>query len=754
MPASGDFISREELLGGLPARRAAMLLFAIEGRTARLVDRSRRAMAPGVTERSAEERERAFLQALAEGRDLPLQPTIQDIERYAPAWAPLVPADPAMRAALAHAIGERYTFTARRVPALREALGLGEEAVEAEHARLYGRPLATVFDDTLPPSERLRWRRAAAARRLESLPPFWTAFALTVTETVGAGILALPIAFAGIGPLPGIALLVVFGLVNIATIAAIVEAITRDGGIRYGSGYFGRLVRSYLGSAGSAVLTPALLVLMLLTLVAYYVGVATTVEDVTGVPATVWAAFVFLAGVAILRRENLNATVASALVVGGVNIALMVTLAALALGHVQSENLRHADVPLLGGRPFDSSVLTLVFGVVLASYFGHTSAGNAAKVVLRRDPGGRALMRGNVAALVVAIGFYCLWIVAVNGAVEPSRMADTTGTALAPLAAEVGPLVHVFGTVFVILAMGMGSVHMALGVSNQVREWLPPGAAARGSARGGARRLLDLAGGRRFWLAMTPVAVTFLVVEWLLATDRASFAAPLSFLGTLTIPLVGGIFPVLMLIASRRKGEYVPASVVHLLGHPVLVALVVAVYLGGLLAHGLVIWEAPVERAAALLVFAVVVVLMIVFVRRGVFEPRASIEVRADEARGDHVEVDVIAGGKRVEGAARLGLAGRAPERAAGGDADRRLADLRSVSVSLPETRATHVKIRLHRVTAEGDSEPLDATVDVRARRADDRRIVLGLGGVATARIDGAECEVRIAFPDGTRTRD
>ena len=144
---------------------------------------------------------------------------------------------------------------------------------------------------------------------------------------------------------------------------------------------------------------------------------------------------------------------------------------------------------------------------------------------------------------------------------------------------------------------------------------------------------------------MSPVAATFLLVEWLLATGRASFAAPLSFLGTLTIPLVGGIFPVLMLVASRRKGEYVPANVVRLLGHPVAVAVVIAVYLGGILAHGLVIWEGPLERAAALLVSAVMVGLMLVLVRRGVFEPRASIEVRADQARGDRVDVDVTADG-------------------------------------------------------------------------------------------------------------
>ena len=270
--------------------------------------------------------------------------------------------------------------------------------------------------------------------------------------------------------------------------------------------------------------------------------------------------------------------------------------------------------------------------------------------------------------------------------------------------------------------------------------------------RAGWGRLVDLAGGRRFWLAMAPVAATFVVIEWLLATDRASFAASLSFSGALTIPLLGGIFPILMLVASRRKGEYVPANVVRLLGHPVTVVLVVAVYLGGILAHGLVIWEAPLERAAALLVSAVMVGLKIMFVRRGVFEPRASIEVRADQARGDQVEVDVTAAGKRVEGSARLELADGETALAAGRDGGRRLRDLRSVTVLLPATRAAQLKVRVHCVTVEGDSEPLLATVDV-CPGPDRRPLVVERDGAASVRIDGAACEVRIAFPEAARAQ-
>ncbi|HVL95185.1 MAG TPA: hypothetical protein VM266_04935 [Solirubrobacteraceae bacterium] len=733
--ASSDLISREELLGGLPARRASMLLFAIEGRTARLVDRSRRTMAPGLTERSEEARERAFLEAVAAGGELPLRPTIQDLERYAPAWAPLVPPEPALRAGLLHALAERYVFTPRVVPALRHALGVDEPAVEQAYARLYGRPAATAFARQLPRRERLRWGRAAAGRRLESLPAVWLAFALTLTETVGGGVLALPIALAEIGPLAGLAIVVILGVVNLATIAALVEAVTRDGDIRYGSTFFGRLVRGYLGSAATVALTGALVVTILLVLVSFYIGVATTLADVTPVPATVWAAAVFLAGIAILRRETLNATVATALVIGAVNIVLILTIAAIAFGSLEAENLRHLDVPLLSGGPFDASTLTLAFGVVLACYFGHLSAGNAAKVVLHREPTGRALLRGNLAAFAVAIALYGLFVVAVNGAVAPSAMADAAGTSLGPLADEVGPSVHLFGTVFVVLAMGMTTVHMTLGLSNQVREWVPS-ATASAPTREKRGKLRSIVGGRGFWLSMSPVVATLVLVEWLLASGRSSFAEPLNFLGTLTMPLVAGIFPMLMLVASRRKGEYVPAVVVRLLGNPVVVAVVFAVYFGALLAYGLVIWESPVERAAALIIAGLMVALTVLFIRHGAFARRAFVEVRVEEERDERVAVEAT-----VEGTA----VGRPPElRYTDGDTFR---GLRSVTVDLPESRAQALKLRVHRVTAERESEPLSATVDIRG--ASDHR-ELRVEGVAVIPIDGAGCRVQLSFsPSG-----
>lgn len=94
--------TRDELLGGLPARQASALLFAIESRTAHLVAQARLVMQRFPTQEAAEESDLAFLEALALGRDPPVRPTIQDLERYAAQWVSLVPDNPRVQAAVAH----------------------------------------------------------------------------------------------------------------------------------------------------------------------------------------------------------------------------------------------------------------------------------------------------------------------------------------------------------------------------------------------------------------------------------------------------------------------------------------------------------------------------------------------------------------------------------------------------------------------------------------------------------------------------
>src|SRR5215212_3571960 len=150
--AAAPTFTREGVLSGMPARRASTLLFAIENRTALMVARARRAMARYETEHTVAERERAFFGALAEGRNPPLKPRLQDIDRHAPEWRDLVPPDASLRAALLAQIAGKYGLP-RQAGAVAAALGAEDPAVVAEHRRQTGRELDEVRRAPLPRRE-------------------------------------------------------------------------------------------------------------------------------------------------------------------------------------------------------------------------------------------------------------------------------------------------------------------------------------------------------------------------------------------------------------------------------------------------------------------------------------------------------------------------------------------------------------------------------------------------------------------------
>ena len=91
---------------------------------------------------------------------------------------------------------------------------------------------------------------------------------MSLTATVG-GILALPIALAGVGPLPALIVLVAVGLINVLTIVLLAEAVARSGAVRYRNGFLGRMVAEYLGAGGSLLLTVALAVASFVSLQAF-----------------------------------------------------------------------------------------------------------------------------------------------------------------------------------------------------------------------------------------------------------------------------------------------------------------------------------------------------------------------------------------------------------------------------------------------------------------------------------------------------
>jgi amino acid permease len=600
--------------------------------------------------------------------------------------------------------------------------------VREAYRRRQGRSLDEIYADRLSLGERLRWRLSLLTRGLEELPPFWSSYALTLTQTVGAGVLALPIALGAVGPLPGVVLIVVLGLINVLTVAAVAEAFARTGEVRWGGAFFGRLVNGYLGRAAGGVLTVALALISMMALLAYYIGLSTTMADATKVPAPVWAAALFAVGLAVALRRRLDATVTAALLVGAVNLVAIAVLTALAVRHLEPANLGRVAVPFVGGRPFEPAALELIFGVVLIAFFGHTSVGSCARVVLAREPGGRALIRGATAAMATAVVLYAVWVLAVGGAVDPDRLAAEPGTALAPLAEVAGPAVVAVGTVFAILAMGMASVNFSVGLVDQARELL-----ARWGRLAGVGSVL-------------PVAAVFVTGTTLLVTDRESFAGPLGLVGTVIAPVLAGVFPVLLLVASRRRGNYVPDRVPRLLGRPAVAAAVFAVFAAALLAHGLFIWSSWTQRAIALAVFGLVLAISAHILRSGALTPLATVELRRDRDSGLDL-LQLTANGRRLDARVRMRVRG-GPERAAEVSGAVALPPgLLSARVDLARVDAAQLRVWVHEVDLAGGSEPLPATVALIDPDGHVRRP--GAADRATTPLDGGPVEVEIVLGDG-----
>ena len=691
--------SREDVLSGRSARRSTTILFAIENRTAHLLASAQQAVPVVLSEGAVREREHAFLEALGQGRDLPLQPTIQDLERHAPEWADLVPDDPRMRAGLARLVGAKYVVPRRSVPRLRSALGLDTDPVQDAYRSLFDGSLDTIYAPQIRLADRVRWTAAGAGARLDALPAFWLAF--VVTLIIGAVNLALPIAVSGVGALPGVALIVVLGLINMVTIAAMVETVTRSGGIRFGNAFIGTVVTDYLGGAASAILSLILVAFSFGLLLILYIGISTTLADATALPAAAWMIVLFLIGLYFLTRGSLNATVASTIVITTINVVLIVVLSVLALAHLEVENLTYVNLPWSDGGTFTPILLGALIGVVLDLYAAHILVAIFGRTLLERDPSGRSVVRGHVAGIGFAMVLNVLWVLAVCGAIAPDVLASETSTALVPLAEEIGPQVQVLGAIFVVLSMGLGLIQFSLALFNLARERI-----GRHSVPGGSRG--------RFLLSLTPVVVVVLVAEWMVLTGTGSFAGILGFLGVMVHSLMSGIFPVLLLAASRRKGEIVPGVSYRALGHPLVIGGVYFVFLANLLLHGLVIWEEAFMRAGGVLMSVLIVGVTMAMARRGAFATRAVVELRQDRRRGRESLVAVVTGGEPASAEMRLTDAGG--ERTTSGStlALPDAGPAGPVGVDLLSARATELKVWAHAISPEGLSQSLPAVVTVR----------------------------------------
>jgi amino acid permease len=939
-------ITRGEILNGFVQRRAWNLLFMLENRTAYHKASAPRITDLYITEEILKKRELIYLQSFSQGKQPPIPVTIQDIEHYLPQSAFLIPEAANVRAALAHLLGQKYRFTRESSVNLRAGLGLDEAAVQDAYQRLYHQPLETIYQPVLNPGERLAWAWDGLTARIENLPPFWAVYSMSLTETVGAGILALPLALAGVGPLGGALVLILLGLVNLLTLAFAAETISRSGAIRHGQAFVGTLIQNLISRRSSILFGVAMFVDLFFVLEAYMVGFGTALETLTHIPAGVWLALLCGVTLYIVGRKLLNATVALALLVGTINIGIILFLGLLTTFHFQPANLDPANLPLLSGRPFDPLLMASIFGMVMEAYFGHLTINTTARLAIRRDPSCRSLFWGAVAAQATAMGLYVIWIFVVNGAIPAQELLRESGTVLAPLAKTVGVFVPALGTIFVVLSMGLGVImlsmslfglvaeriptleqltlnlprrqgkmvlvkkgqgelrielsylgisahapqlrldlhqegrtqHIQVGVKegwqlsglskylspsdlatlrlkidvlefnlksirlrfdtnlevSYAGEWDPAGlsmaqvlelspaqqkmitwmarerhvtvaavAAYLNEEESAAREILGLMAAEglvsecemdgecqyqvlwgftrkrsiagiaephpadrytpvipppawkrwiarnpgRTLVALGPIFLAFALAGLALLSGSFSFSGILGFVGVVTAPILGGVYPVLMLAASRRKGEFVPQQVYRLLGHPALLVVIFLItWMGPVVYIGL--WQNIFQRAGALTTALLMLALPVLFWKSGAFRRRlvARVIVKEENNRVQQVSFATVAAGKMLEADVQLRYPTEIREvRTAAGDAP--LPDeLREVIFNLPDCPVDDLLVWGLRVSPDDTTTALDGKVRVQQGKSEIPLDLSPEGGRAVIPLAKGECQVKMSL--------
>ncbi|MFN8444098.1 MAG: hypothetical protein U0175_25170 [Caldilineaceae bacterium] len=693
-------ISREEALAGLGGRankQANTVLTLIENRTSLLVAQAQQAGNPALAVAAAQNTRRTYLEAIAQVREQRPNPEIRDIERYAAHWATLVPENPTIRATLAHLLGQKYRFTAQTTPALSAALGLADEAVQQTYQRLYQQPVSAIYAPEVSGWEALRWRWSAFASRLENLPPFWLTFFLTVPGV--SGLMALPMALSSVPPLWGVAFILLFGILNMITVAALAETVVRSGTARFGLGFLGQLAQEYLGQEMSILLTIAMALNNFVVLIIFFLGVSGTLAGATGLPITLWMLLPFVVCLYFLSRRSLNATVTTNLLIVFINLLILIAIPLLALPYFDLNNLTASQNTM----SFTPDALGLMIGILSSTYLSHFLVATYGPVVLPRQPSGRGWIRGSMAAIAVLTVIACAWQLVLTGVLSPDVLRNATGTVVTPLAERVGSLVSILGVLLVTLSLGLTTIQVALAQYYSVEERLP--------RRGSASWVGKLSESQRFWLAISPMVLILLLSEWLAVSGTGSFASLLGILGALLLPLLIGILPILLLVATRRKGDFVPGYQLGWLGNPLLVGLLYLFFIGSVLIHGLYIWQSWPLRILALAGGLIILLVSWQTWRRGLTSSQTVIEVRHDERLKGQSQVQIVTNGQALTSGVLLDYGNRREEQQTNCAAIADFAALRRIHIQLPQLESSKLKLWVHHLPAEGGSLGVPAQV-------------------------------------------
>ncbi|HEY2055884.1 MAG TPA: hypothetical protein VGH14_18275 [Solirubrobacterales bacterium] len=376
-----------------------------------------------------------------------------------------------------------------------------------------------------------------AARVFDRLSPRWAVVGLLVGLTLPQSLLALPIAAADVGVWPALGLLAVIGTLMALCIAGEAEALSRDGDFLRKGGFFGKFIEHYLGSAAATIPTALAALRTGMSVLAGYVGICTTLAELTDLSRPLWGALTIVALALALARGGVRTPAAVGALIGLGCLPLLAAIAAIALGHGGSLQLPPTPA-------FSGSALGGLVGLVLILYMGSVYVVQVAREALPADPDGRALISGSAIATLATTAIAAAWLLATSAVLPPSRLSSEVGTVLGPLAAQSGAAVTVLGALLTILLLGLGTERAAVALLDLVEERLP---------------------GRRLLPAAVPLAVC-LVGEGLLDLGAVSFSGIFNAAGIAANVVLGLALPGLLLAAARASGDIEPGLRVPLLG--------------------------------------------------------------------------------------------------------------------------------------------------------------------------------------------
>jgi amino acid permease len=307
-------------------------------------------------------------------------------------------------------------------------------------------------------------RQGLAARH-----PALATFGVMVIAIVGGGVLALPTALAGFGPQRAALVVVVMGLVNLATLSSLAGAISRSTAPSSGRGRLTTLTSEHLGESGALIALVASVLLWFGLLVVDVLGASGSLAGIAG-PVWLWAIAITAVIAALVFAQARDLFIASAMAVAVTNLVILFVMIVIVASHVDADLLTSAPKDIDTGG---TSALELVFGTVLFAYFGHTALFSVAPEVARADPSGRALRRGATAAMIAAIIINAGWVMVCLGTVPAERFANETSTGVLLLAEYTSPILEPLGALFAVLALGFAGLNAAFALGDVIGERLP-----------------------------------------------------------------------------------------------------------------------------------------------------------------------------------------------------------------------------------------------------------------------------------------